>query len=653
MSTDCRQRKVRKPRLVLVATYLKLSSLYSQIVANHTEVEASSILAASMDDAVAYAVAHEAEADVFLTRGGPTDLLTNAVNVPVVEIPIMPFDVIAILHSLGPPVSEVALIHYRKRIHNIQDIARMYHITIHEYVFSRHEEILQAIHDANEKGVSVIIGGGVAVEYAHKVGLRGYEIGASEYNVNLAIEKALQIFRETQVQANRTTRLKAVLDSLSEGVIVTDPSCRVILNNPAAEKLLGKGLLAGQPLDSRFLDEKYKSAMEKKEQVTDYLFQNGGTSLAASHRPVFLNQEFLGLVSKFSDVTKIQKLEKRIRSELHTKGFEARYTFADILTRDTHMESIKSMAAILAQTDSAVLIEGESGTGKELMAQSIHNASPRACGPFVAINCSAIPENLLESELFGYDSGAFTGAKKDGKPGYFELAHAGTIFLDEIGELPLHLQARLLRVLQEREVIRVGGSRVIPVDVRVISATNQNLLEYVRDKTFRMDLYFRLNVFHIQVPPLRERLCDIPFLAERFLRDYAETADIALPDSFLEKMMTYHWPGNIRELRNVIERFAVLNVFLQKEDITMEEVFPTILGACERTEDTPEDAAKTSVTVEADYSRGLKACTQMVEKQIVEQLMKQHQNDCEKVAQLLKIGKTTLWRKTKEGEDPQ
>lgn len=233
------------------------------------------------------------------------------------------------------------------------------------------------------------------------------------------------------------------------------------------------------------------------------------------------------------------------------RGLQAKYNFSDICGESHQLRTAVCLALRAAQTDSDVLIEGESGTGKELFVQSIHNASARAKGPFVAFNCATLSSSLLESELFGYEEGAFTGARAHGRKGLFEMANRGTIFLDEISEIPTTVQAKLLRVIQEREFIRVGGTRAVPVDLRVIAATNQNLFELVKAKKFRMDLYFRLNVFDLRLPPLRERQGDIPILMRQFLANHGIKMDV--PQKTMHYLQAYPWPGNIRELKNCVE----------------------------------------------------------------------------------------------------
>jgi transcriptional regulator with PAS, ATPase and Fis domain len=329
-------------------------------------------------------------------------------------------------------------------------------------------------------------------------------------------------------------------------------------------------------------------------------------------------------------------MEQNIREQLHKKGLKAKYRFDDILTNDEFMVSLKKRAASYAMTDFAILIEGESGTGKELFAQSIHNASRRANGPFVALNCAAIPENLLESELFGYESGAFTGAAKSGKVGLFELAHNGTIFLDEIGEMPLQLQARLLRVLQEKEVMRVGGTRNIHVDIRIISASNKNLFSLVNIGDFRADLYYRLNVLNIALIPLRNRVGDIEVLLKHTLmKNNVEVSDEMI-SNLLPAMRSYNWPGNIRELQNVAQRLSFIAQHYR--DSCVQEIIE-ILGI------------HTSVNVDEfeeygiDAQLSLKDAVADFEQKYVSRILELHSGNQDLAAKQLKIGRTTLWRK--------
>lgn len=262
-------------------------------------------------------------------------------------------------------------------------------------------------------------------------------------------------------------------------------------------------------------------------------------------------QEYLGIVCILKNVTEIQSLERRLRKSITDKGHVASYTFNRIIGHSEKLTNAITKAKKMAKNNRSILITGENGTGKELFAHSLHMESPRRNGPFVAINCASFPDNLLESEIFGYEEGAFTGARKGGKPGVFEMADGGTIFLDEIGDISPAIQVRLLRVLQEKQVVRVGATKVLSVDVRVIAATNRNLEEAVRQGKFREDLYYRLSVLPIKVPPLRERKEDIPLLLQHHLNTLGEQRIWA--DEVLALFMRYEWPGNIRELLNVVE----------------------------------------------------------------------------------------------------
>jgi transcriptional regulator with PAS, ATPase and Fis domain len=253
-------------------------------------------------------------------------------------------------------------------------------------------------------------------------------------------------------------------------------------------------------------------------------------------------------------------MEARVRRRIYATGHVANYTFQDILGNSPQIKNVIYAAKEFAVTQSAILILGETGSGKEVFAQSIHNYSNRRQGPFVAINCAALPAQILESELFGYVAGAFTGASQKGKPGLFEIAHEGTIFLDEIGEMDFLTQGKLLRVLQEKKVMRLGSDKVLPIDVRVIAATNKNLKSLVNQNKFRADLYYRLNVLQLKIPPLRERRADLENLVNVFLETYLQPSSrhLLFTPAALNALAQYPWPGNIRELKNIVERIAAV-----------------------------------------------------------------------------------------------
>lgn len=291
-----------------------------------------------------------------------------------------------------------------------------------------------------------------------------------------------------------------------------------------------------------------------------------GVNLIASVTPIDTDGSIHGFIVTLDNFEEIEEKQHGMRSKLSKVAHVARYHFEDIRGGSEALREAVVTARRMARSDASILISGESGTGKEVFAQSIHNESARARYNFVAVNCAAIPENLLESEMFGYEEGSFTGARKGGKIGYFELAHRGTIFLDEIAELPLLLQSKLLRVIEEREIIKIGSQKVVSVDVRIIAATNKNLYQLVEDGAFREDLYYRLNVLPLHLPSLRERTGDLEELLEHFMKQQGRA--MRFTDAALDRLKRYCWRGNIRELRNVVEYLGSL----EKEEISPEDL---------------------------------------------------------------------------------
>jgi transcriptional regulator, propionate catabolism operon regulatory protein len=357
-------------------------------------------------------------------------------------------------------------------------------------------------------------------------------------------------------------QIEAIVNSTHDGVVAIDKTGNIKLVNEHAKKILGiEENMKGRNITEHIPHSDMLRVLKTGKIERDEIDLIGGRQVVINRSPVIVRGKIVGAVSNFKEITDIQKVELQLRKKLHKNGLEAKYRLSDIVGETPEIMEVKELARKFARTESTVLIIGESGTGKELFAQGIHADSNRALGPFVAVNCAAFPENLLESEMFGYERGTFTGALKEGKPGLFELAHGGTLFLDEIGEVSLRIQTLLLRVLQERTIRRVGGERIIPVDVRIVTATNRNLEEEVEKKRFRSDLYYRLNILSMELPSLRDRLADIPKLIETFLMEFndkrkhkIENVDKKLTDLFQQ----YDWPGNIRELRNAIERMVVL-----------------------------------------------------------------------------------------------
>ncbi|SHI13870.1 sigma-54 interaction domain-containing protein [Desulfosporosinus lacus] len=351
-------------------------------------------------------------------------------------------------------------------------------------------------------------------------------------------------------------QFSAVINSIVEGLVTIDHSGFITHINKSAEKLLN---ISTQQVCGRHINDIFQGFSVPKvlklgqpyvEQEIQYINKGEVCLFISTITPIKTNQEIIGLVISFRSIRELRKLAGRLIRE------DRKYTLDGILGTSKTMTILKQKMQLVAATDSTILITGESGTGKELFARAIHEESHRKNGPFIAINCGAIPEMLLESELFGYEEGAFTGASRGGKPGKFELANNGTIFLDEIGDMPMHLQVKLLRVLQEVKIERIGGVKPVWIDVRIIAATNRNLEEMIKEKLFRSDLFYRLSVIPFYIPPLRERKEDLMLLLHHFLDKYNLILGKQITGFTQEvqrKMLTYPWQGNVRELENAVE----------------------------------------------------------------------------------------------------
>ncbi|MGM0446019.1 MAG: sigma-54 interaction domain-containing protein [Bacillota bacterium] len=352
---------------------------------------------------------------------------------------------------------------------------------------------------------------------------------------------------------------KLLLDELLSGVIITDQNNQIELINNKAKNILGLDTIKLSGKNIKKLTDKNKDLkfiLEKKE-VKDKLVKTNGKELVFTVKVVQFDNQFYGKIIIVSPYREMVKTQQKVHKQIVGKGHYSNYSFDNIIGESKTIKKAIDISKKIARSDSTVLLLGESGTGKEIFAGSIHNYSQRTKKPFVAINCATLPENLLESELFGYEEGAFTGARKGGKIGLFEQANGGTIFLDEIGDLPLNLQARLLRAIEEKEIMRLGGDSVISIDTRIIAATNQNLLKLMKKGKFRKDLFFRLNVFQIKIPSVIDREDDVLLLTDHFLDEIKEDSEIT--KDLKDFLYNYNWPGNVRELKNTIKYMVTID----------------------------------------------------------------------------------------------
>lgn len=447
---------------------------------------------------------------------------------------------------------------------------------------------------------------GIAVAVAHAIENR------------LILHKA---WRNSEIANNYKS---TIINSINEGIIAIGPEREVTIVNDVAARYIGldKKEILGQPLTEviKVHDQEFTEIIHGKKYPTDremtFHSAKGVVRCMITARPVAGSAKETVII--FSEVRRAREIARRMA------GARAQVCFEDLIGNDSVFLSAIKLAKTIAPSNSNVLLLGESGVGKDVFAQAIHNASTRRKGPFVALNCASIPRDLLGSELFGYEEGAFTGARRGGNPGKFELADGGTIFLDEIGEMSSELQVMLLRVLEERKIVRLSGKEVIPIDVRVIAATNKDLLAACHQGSFRFDLYYRLNVVSLRVPSLRERPTDLDLLTVHFMNKFSQQLGKAVREvdpRVLERFRNYSWPGNVRELQNVVERAVNL---AQEPVLTIDLL--------------PEGLPNGVVTFPGRIS-------EEQEKDAIKRLLKTHRGNITRVAREMGVARSTIYRK--------
>ena len=511
-----------------------------------------------------------AGAEIIITRKGTRRIVEEVTNLKVVSLNNSLSDYLWMLKERGLHTPGlIAFFSYDPMSSDILQMCEMLEVQTKNYIFKSFADCRGCVERALKDGAVFSVGGAWTDPWAKRLGLPHVIVENSVETILNALESATQLRRVQVEEAEKQCLFKtqseiyqAVLDFTHDAILAIDENGRIQVLNPPAERIMGCRAAdsVGQPVEAVLPNTLLPDVLESGEKQLDQIMQIHQTLCNTNRIPILVDGQRRGVVATFQDVKQLQNSEQKIRLKLHEKGLVAKYAFNDILGDSPAIRSTIQIARSYAASRASVLILGETGTGKELFAQSIHNASDRRDGPFVAINCAAVSNSLLESELFGYEAGSFTGASRGGREGVFELAHGGTLFLDEIGEIPREIQVELLRVLQEKEIRRVGGSRVIPVDVRIIAACNADLPRYVEEGKFRTDLFYRLNTFPIHIPPLRERREDIPPLCRSLLDELSRKLKrrLELTPEAMDRLLAHNWPGNVRELRNVLEFCAYL-----------------------------------------------------------------------------------------------
>ncbi len=528
-------------------------------------------------------VAKEAQrqgAQAIISRGGTASLIKKYLEIPVVEIKVTGYDILNVLYPLRDKGITVGIVGYQNVVYGCRTISRILNIPIKELCIPNDQQAdWQCIKEKVEEMINVhkvgtIIGDTVVASKFKDLEVNFTLITSGIEAVIQAVDEARNVVQVREKEKEKAKTFQAVIDFVHDAVVATDEKGLITVVNPSAEKIfcVKKEEVVGTKVNEIIKNSKIKEVLESGVGQIEQIQKTLTGDIVTNRIPIKVGGKIKGVVATFQEVARIQGIEQKIRQNIYAKGLLTKYTFNDILTKDKKMKRMLQIAKEYAKTDATVLITGESGTGKELLAQSIHAASPRSSGPFVAINCAALPPQLLESELFGYVEGAFTGAVKGGKIGLFELAHNGTIFLDEIGELDKALQARILRVIQEKQVMRLGSDKILPINIRIVAATNAQLKKLVREGKFRPDLFYRVNVLNLKTIPLRERKGDIAYLCYYFMRKYnnkygkqIEVFDQEVIDFFTN----YPWYGNVREMKNIIERIVISS---KKDYITLNDI---------------------------------------------------------------------------------
>lgn len=631
----------------------RLGGLYQDIVADYENRADVRLVARGFDEAVeAIRGAAPGSVDVVVAAGSNGAYLRSRVDVPVVLVNVTGFDVMDALTRARRTAQTVGLITYGEPPVELSRFTSAFGIQLEHRSYRSAQDAENQVLDLKEHGVRVIAGPGLVTDLAEREGLRGVFL-YSQASVRAAFDTALEVAHGGRLEAAKRVRLDTILRHLRDGVLTLDAHGRVESINPRMSEICGvmSATALGKPLSALLpgVDLPRSGGADDNAEFVHTI----GAKRYVLHAIALTSQGAqTGVMLTAQESQAVQRIDRSLRSRHRPAQLIARYRLDDLVGQAESMRRLRDVAKRYARSDATVLISGESGTGKELVAQGIHNASERHAFPFVAVNCGAFPETLLESELFGYEEGAFTGARRGGKPGLIETAHGGTLFLDEIGEMPLPLQTRLLRVLQEREVVRLGSNEPTPVDIRVVAATHRELDRLLEQGRLRDDLYYRLNILRLRMPPLRERRADLAGLMHVFLERAARRAGANLPiaalvEALLPVCMAYLWPGNVRELENVMERVAIFLAAGGDGDASVTRVCDEVLAhpAGMWAEIAPELLASQA---EGSTLPPLKDSGRDRERALIRQLLVECGGDQRQVCRRLGISRSTLWRRLRE-----
>ena len=634
-----------RPRIVAIG-FKRIHQMLQALVPELADRATVEVLDAGFDAAVAQVRQRQAiqAVDVVVAAGSNGGYLRQHLELPVVLVKVGGFDVLQALATARQRSPRVGLVTWQGAPLDLSPFNTLFDLGVTQRTYTTEDDARACLRALQQQGVEVVVGPGLVADLADEMGLTGVFLYSMDA-VREALHDAVEVARAARIEQAKRERLNTILGQLSDGVIAVDRQERIQTVNPSMARWVGvrPDEWLGRTLTEVCPELSLQAVLRLGEADVERIERVKGKTLIVNRLPIVEQGLLTGAVLTCQDPISIQRVDRHLRTRTKTPMAPRRHALEELLGRSPAIDQLRRMALSAARSAATVLLIGESGTGKELVAQGIHAASDRREMPFVALNCAALTETLLESELFGYEEGAFTGARRGGKIGLFEAAHRGTLFLDEVGEMPLSLQARLLRVLQEREVLRVGATEPTPVNVRVIAATHRDLREQVAQGLFRLDLFYRLNILRLDVPSLRQRRDDVPLLAEalharlchRLGSDPARTRPWL--QALVQAATRYDWPGNVRELENLLER---LLAYAGDEP-----------GAAPRVQSLPERLRLIAPELfdgpSESSPQGLQQLQTAQEVDHLRQVLAACGGDRQQAARQLGISRTTLWRKLK------
>lgn len=601
---------------------------------------------ATMEEAVPVARQMLAEGiEVILGGGGTGNLLAQTIGLPVVKIARSHLDVLRALMRAREYGSYIGMTTFARPTDGLEVFEQLLKIKMREIVFSTSQQLATGIAGAVKSGIDCLVGGGICKRIITSLGGFGIVVIPSPEIIEQALAEARAIAAARRREKHDSARFKTILETMKEGLIVVNSNGEVeILNKMAADVFgLTPQRMIGRPLPNVISDTGLLKVLETDRPEADQVRRVGDIDIVISSVPIKVDGTTEGVVATFKEAQVIQSIHRRLREKLYVKGFVAKFSIDQLKGESKCMRQLIEKTRKYAATDAAVLIEGETGTGKEILSHGIHRLSSRRDKPFVAINCSALPESLLESELFGYEEGAFTGAKRGGKIGMFELANGGTVFLDEIADISPSVQVRLLRVLEAKEIMRIGGDRVVPIDVRITSSTHKNLYAEVKANRFRVDLYFRLATLKLHIAPLRERIEDLPAILRELLNRY-NARDKTMTPNMTKLIAQYDWPGNVRELDALVKRYIALLGPARQNDRLFSELLEENRSSVHElsTESIDQLTESAGGVLRSDRLKDQLNC---FETRVIQATLAQCRFNKKQTAKRLGISVNTLWRK--------